>query len=79
MAKKEVTVYSTPFCPYCTTLKQFLNKNEVEFENIDVSKDKKAARKMMEKTGQSGVPVTEIDGETVVGFDREEIVRLLEL
>ena len=66
-------------CPYCTTLKEFLKEKGVEFEEIDVSQDEKAMKEMVEKTGQMGVPVMEIDGEIVIGFDREKIVKLLKL
>ena len=66
-------------CPYCTTLKEFLKERGVEFEEIDVSQDEKAMKEMVEKTGQMGVPVMEIDGEIVIGFDREKIIRILKL
>lgn len=74
---KKVKVYSTPTCPYCVTLKQFLKDNNVEFEDINVAEDKKSADYMVEKSGQRGVPVCEIDEEMVVGFDREKISNLL--
>lgn len=75
----EVKIYSTSMCPYCTTLKEFLKERGVEFEEIDVSQDEKAMKEMVEKTGQMGVPVIEIDGEIVIGFDREKIIKLLKL
>ena len=74
-----IKVYSTPSCPYCFTLKEFLKQNNIEFEDIDVSKDEKALKEMVEKSGQMGVPVVEIDGEIVVGFDKEKISKLLNL
>jgi len=74
---KKVKIYSTPTCPYCETLKQYLRDNNIDFENIDVSSDEKAAEEMIEKSGQMGVPVADIDGEIVVGFDREIIKKLL--
>lgn len=77
--KKKVIVYSTQFCPYCVTLKNFLKNKGVEFEDIDVTQNKEAAREMIEKSGQSGVPVADIDGQIVVGFDREKITKLLNL
>ena len=77
MAK--VKVYTTPICPYCVALKEFLKENKIEFEEIDVSQDEMAAKEMIEKTGQMGVPVLEIDGEFVVGFDKEKIKKLLNL
>jgi len=75
----KIKVFSSPICPYCTTLKEFLKERGVEFEEIDVSQDEKAMKEMVEKTGQMGVPVMEIDGEIVVGFDREKIIKLLKL
>ena len=75
----KVKVYTTPICAYCTALKEFLKENNIEFEEIDVSKDQGAAKEIIEKTGQMGVPVIEIDGQIVVGFNREKIVKLLGL
>lgn len=76
---RKVIVYSTSFCPYCVTLKEFLKKEGVEFEDIDVSQDREAAKEMIDRSGQTGVPVVNIDGQIVVGFDKEKIVNLLEL
>ena len=70
---KNVKVYSTPTCPWCIRVKQFLKENNVEFENMDVSSDQVAADEMMQKTGQMGVPVLDIDGQIIVGFDKEKI------
>ena len=70
---KEVRVYSTPECPYCIALRKFLNEHNVFFENFDVSSDHQKAEEMIEKSGQMGVPVLDIDGEIIVGFDREKI------
>lgn len=75
----KIIVYSTPACPYCLTLKEFLKQHNIEFEEIDVSKDKKAREEMIKKSGQMGVPVVEIDGEIVVGFDKEKISKLLKI
>jgi glutaredoxin 3 len=77
MAK--VKVYTTPTCVYCVTVKNFLKEKNVDFQEIDVSQDKEAADQMIEKTGQMGVPVIEIDQEVVVGFDRDKIIKLLNL
>jgi glutaredoxin-like YruB-family protein len=74
-----VKLYTTPTCVYCFSLKQFLKEHKVAFEEIDVSKDEKAAKDMIEKSGQMGVPVIEIDGEIVVGFDKEKISELLKI
>jgi len=77
--KPHIKVYSTPMCPYCYTLKEFLKENGFEFEDIDVSKDKKSLDEMVEKSGQMGVPVIEIDGEVIVGFDKEKICKKLNI
>jgi len=74
-----VKLFTTPTCPYCFTLKEFLRENKVEFEEIDVSKDEKSREEMIKRSGQMGVPVVDIDGEMVVGFDREKISKLLNL
>ncbi len=76
---KKVTVYSTPTCPYCTRAKQFLTDNRVPFDTVDVSVDTAKAEEMIQKSGQMGVPVLDIDGEIIVGFDRERIQRALGL
>lgn len=60
-------------------LKEFLKQNDVKFKDIDVSKDREAAMEMIEKSGQRGIPVIEIDGEMIVGFDREKISKKLGL
>ncbi len=74
---KSVKVYSTPTCPYCIRVKQFLNDNNIAFENYDVSADQAKAEEMIQKTGQMGVPVIDIEGELIVGFDKEKIKQSL--
>ena len=74
-----VKVYSTITCPYCVTLKEFFKEHNIEFEDIDVSQDEKARDEMIEKSGQMGVPVIDINGEIVVGFDKEKISQLLKI
>jgi len=78
MAKK-VLVYSTPTCPWCIRAKQFLNDNNIIFENYDVSADQSKAEEMVKKTGQMGVPVLDIEGEIITGFDKERIKQVLGL
>jgi glutaredoxin-like YruB-family protein len=78
MATK-IKVYSTQFCPYCVSLKEFLKENGIVFEEVDVSADSAAQKEMIEKSGQMGVPVTEIGNDIVVGFDKETILQLLDL
>jgi glutaredoxin 3 len=74
-----VKVYSTPTCPYCKMAKQFLTENKVEFEDIDVSVNQNMAHEVIQKSGQMGVPVLDIDGRIVVGFDKARIKQLLAL
>ena len=74
-----VKVFSTSSCPFCVTLKNFLKEHNIEFEDIDVSQDKVAQDEMIKKSGQMSVPVTEIDGQIVVGFDQERIKKLLKI
>lgn len=76
MANK-ILVYSTPTCPHCIQLKQFLADNKITFENYDVSVDHDKANEMIKKTGQMGVPVLDIDGQVIVGFDKEKIKQAL--
>lgn len=70
---KNVKVYSTPTCPFCIRVKQFLRDNNIEFEDIDVSGDETKAQEMVERSGQMGVPVLDIEGEIIIGFDKEKI------
>lgn len=74
-----IKVYSTPTCVYCNALKAFLKERGVEFEEINVAGNPQALKEMVEKSGQMGVPVIDVDGQIVVGFDREKIKKLLNL
>ena len=74
-----VTVYSTPTCSWCQVVKEHLQTHGIAFEDVDVSTDMERARAMIEKSGQYGVPVLDIDGEIIVGFDRGRIDSLLGL
>jgi len=73
----KVKVYSTPTCPWCTKVKEYLESIGVEFENVDVSKDRDAAMAMVKKTRQMGVPVTEIGENFIIGFDKDSIDQAL--
>lgn len=77
MAK--VIVYSTTTCPACMMAKTWLNSHKIKFQDINVQEDMNKAREMIEKSGQMGVPVIEVDGKIVVGFDREALKRLLKV
>ncbi len=74
-----IRVFSTRTCPYCNMLKEFLRENNIQFEDIMVDSDYNAAMEMIRISGQRGVPVAEINGNVVVGFDQERIKRLLNL
>ncbi|MBU0684129.1 MAG: glutaredoxin domain-containing protein [Candidatus Omnitrophota bacterium] len=76
---KNVKVYGTLACPFCVKVKQFLKDQNVAFEDIDVAQDEARLQEIVEKTGQMGVPVIEIDGEIIIGFDRGKIVQALGL
>ena len=71
--EKKVAVYGTATCPYCIRAKQFLKENNIAFQDFDVSTNKEKTEEMVQKSGQMGVPVLDIDGEIIVGFDKERI------
>jgi len=75
----EVTIYTTSTCSWCQAVKDYLSAREIDFEEVDVSEDVDRAQELVERSGQYGVPVVDIDGEMVVGFDRPRIDALLEL
>lgn len=75
----DVKVYSTPSCPWCTVAKKYLTSKNVPFEDLDVSVDRESALEMVQKSGQRGVPVIDIDGEIIVGFNQKAIDNLLNL
>lgn len=74
-----VTVYSTSTCPYCVRAKQFLKDNNIAFTEYDVSRQQDKAEEMIQKSGQMGVPVLDIDGEIIIGFDKDAIKQALKL
>ena len=74
-----VIIYSTPTCVYCNTLKKYLAEKNIPFEEIDVSQNEKELEKMVQISGQMGVPVVDIDGDVVIGFDRPKIDELLKI
>ena len=73
-----IKIYSTPRCPWCVAAKDFFNSINLPFEDIDVSVDEKAAELMIEKSGQAGVPVIEIDDQVIIGFNKPLIEEILE-
>ena len=69
----DVAVYSTPTCTYCHQLKQYLTQRSIPYRDLDVSRDAAAAAEMVRLTGQQGVPVTVIDGQAIIGYDRRAL------
>lgn len=75
--QKNVTVYTTPTCTWCNAIKRHLQENNIRYREVDVSADQKAAEDMVRKSGQQGVPQTDINGQIIVGFDKNRINSLL--
>ena len=75
----KVKVYSTNMCPWCSVAKDFLRKHNIEFEDINVQEDQKAAQEMIKKSGQMGVPVIDIDGTIIIGFNEQAIKKALKI
>lgn len=75
--QKNVTVYTTPTCTWCNTIKRHFQENGISYREVDVSKNQKDAEEMVRKSGQQGVPQTDINGEVIVGFDKARINKLL--
>jgi glutaredoxin 3 len=73
----KITTYTLSWCPHCKALKEYLSKNNIEYENIDVEENEDKAEDIIEKTGQSGFPIIDIDGEILIGFDIDKIELLL--
>lgn len=72
-----VIIFTTPSCSFCRSAKKYLRQQGVRFKDVDVSRDAAAARDMVKRSGQQGVPVLDIGGKIVVGFDRPKIDKLL--
>lgn len=72
-----IKIYSTATCPYCEMAKEFLKNSNVKFEEVDVSENQSAQDEMVEKSGQMGVPVIDIDGKIIIGFDRTAVEEAL--
>jgi glutaredoxin-like YruB-family protein len=72
-----ITLYSTPSCTYCRKAKDYFRENRIRFQEYDVSRDRRRADEMVRKSGQMGVPVIDINGRVIVGFNQPEIERAL--
>lgn len=77
--KIKVIVYSTSICPWCHIAKDFLKEHKIDFEDKNVGEDEKARAEMFLKSGQFGVPVIDINGEIIVGFEEDKIKKLLKI
>lgn len=75
----KVKVYSTPTCPYCKLVKDFLKEKSIAFTDVDVAADPAAANEMVKKSGQMGVPVIEIDNAVIVGWNKAALEEALGL
>lgn len=73
----KIKIYSTPYCSYCRMAKSFFSEKKILFNEVDVSVDQAAAEEMIKKTGQMGVPVIDIGDDTVVGFDRATLEKII--
>ncbi|MBU3904850.1 MAG: glutathione S-transferase N-terminal domain-containing protein [Nanoarchaeota archaeon] len=74
-----IKVYSTNSCPWCVRVKEWLNEHNIKFEEINVERDQKAAQEMIIRSGQEGVPVIDVDGEIIIGFDINKLKKLLKI
>lgn len=74
---RRVKLYSTSTCPSCNMAKEFLKGQKVEFEDVDVENDEEAVKEMVQKSGRTALPVIDIDGQIIVGFDKVAIVKAL--
>jgi glutaredoxin-like YruB-family protein len=72
-----VTVYSTTSCPWCYRVKSWLEEHHVKFRDVNVGADQQAAQEMIDKSGQMGVPVVEVNGKIIVGFDEDALKEAL--
>lgn len=73
----KITIYTTPTCVYCKMTKAFFKEHNVSYEEKNLAEDKAAQKEMIEKSGQMGVPVIDIDGKIIVGFDQAELSKIL--
>ncbi|MBS3765134.1 thioredoxin family protein [Candidatus Bipolaricaulota bacterium] len=77
MSDQNITIYTTPSCPYCSAAKDYFDENDISYTDYDVSENRQKAKEMIDKSGQRGTPVIDIDGEVVVGFNKEKLQSLL--
>lgn len=76
---EKIKIYTTTFCPWCKMVEEFLSQNKIPFEEINVEKNPDKAKEMIKKSGQAAVPVIDINGQIIVGYDREKLKKALKL
>lgn len=74
-----VTIFTTTHCVWCKATKEFFKENNVKYKEINVEEDEKAAHEMVKKSGQLGVPVIDIDGQIIIGFDKPALKKILDI
>ena len=79
MIKKMIKIYTSTNCVYCKKIKKFLNDKKIVYEEKDITSNSKLQKELIEKTGQYSVPVTDINGEYVFGYDIEKLEKILKL
>ena len=72
-----ITIYTTPSCVYCKVAKEYFRKNNLEYKEINVVADEAAQQEMIKKSGQMGVPVIEVNGKIIIGFNQREFEKAL--
>ena len=78
-SKPKVIIYSTSTCPWCERAKEFFEEHKVQYAEKDVADDEAAANEMIQKSGQMGVPVIDIDGKIIIGYDEPQLRKLLKI
>ena len=76
---KQVLLYRTPVCPWCHKTAEFFDKHKIKYKSIDVSTDQKAAEEAVNKSGQRGVPVIDIDDQIIIGYDESALKKALKI
>ena len=77
--QKKVTIYTTSWCTWCQRTKEFFKEHNIKYTEKNVEKDVNSAEEMIEKSGQRGVPVTDVDGEIIIGFDEPKLRKALNI
>lgn len=75
----KVKIYTIPTCPWCMKTKEFLKANKIKFEDINVASNQKSAKEIINRSGQTSVPVIDIDGKLILGFDEKKLKKALKL